>query len=90
MAGPDSDDFDRRLHEAEQAAAEAEDEKENERKLHHLGALGLLAQVSVQLAHRPEAEELRELIMECLSDGQKFFGYRIKRTLHRIELETLP
>ena len=41
----------------------------SEERMNHLGALGLLAEVSVYISG-PEADELRESIEQCFGDAE--------------------
>ena len=58
-----------------------------DRTLNHLGALGLLADLSLQLQDGKESEEWRDSIELCLREAEKLGMIRVKRVLSRMEVE---
>lgn len=58
----------------------------NSERMNHLGALGLLAEISVHIAG-PEADELRESIEMCFEDAKKLGLIRWHRVLNRFDVE---
>lgn len=61
----------------------------SEERMNHLGALGLLAGVSVHISG-PEADELRESIEQCFGDAEALGMIRWRRVLNRFDVSPAP
>jgi hypothetical protein len=58
-----------------------------DRTLNHLGALGLLAEVSIYIRNGVDGDEFRDCIERCLRDAEQLGMIRWRRIINRFEVE---